>query len=647
MLQPLNDAAQQLRQAGDSPAIVSKVNDAHQRIVEMLQINPLATLKLDEQGKIAAQPAERLLTVYRGVPDAIILRIGPSSKPSELTLALSTIDGLQAQPQKLAIRRSFETYAALPITATAPPGNYRAELKITSAVGGATLPLTIQVNPSGTLSGRLVRAGDGSALSAKLFVEDETGRLYVMPGENSYHTQSWYAFFKPRFSYVSDTFELPLPPGRYRLTAMKGPAYIPAEQSIQIAPDQTTQQILSLRRVVETEETGWFSADMHAHGSVTLPMMRAEDVNVVGNTIYSSNRKMPLTLDQKSSDTLHLLVGDQEIEHWLFGNGFWFNMPTTVQDPKGTGPEKTPMFFYDKQAHEMGGVTMRYMRTRPYSDAPRGGGQDQIELAADVALGHLDVWSIMDNSVQELCATARPQWGPEAWDATSFARQTYATWYRLLNCGLRPTASAGTSYGRLSKLGFNRIYVHCPDPLSVGSFAAALKRGDGFVTNGPLLWLKVDGKLPGDGLSLTAPADVTVTVELVSAAPIKMIQLISGGKIVATKTIDEWPSTGRLIWEQALRVDRPTWFAARCFGQDTPRYPHTLPNSLFAHTNPLMVTVGNAKPSSPADAAEFVKEIDFLLKMSEQIPDETLQKQSQDEFRKAREIYAKMAGAAN
>jgi hypothetical protein len=386
---------------------------------------------------------------------------------------------------------------------------------------------------------------------------------------------------------------------------------------------------------------------MHVHGSVTLPMMRAEDVNLATNTIYSSNRPMPLPVYEETSDSLHILATNQEIEHWTFGNGFWFNMPTAVQDPPGADPSKTPLFYYDRQAHQMGGITMRYMRSRPYTSGERGRGQDQIELAADVALGHLDVWSVMDNSIQQLADAKRSGWGPDVWDSTSFGQHTYATWYRLLNCGLRPTASAGTSYGRLSKLGFNRVYAYCPDGLNVGSFAAALKRGDGFVTNGPLLWLKVGGKLPGDGVALAGPSDVTVAIDLASAAPMKTLQLISGGKVVASKTIDPWPADGRLTWEQTIRVDRPTWFAARCFGQDTPRYPHTLPYNLFAHTNPLVVTVAGAKPSSSEDAAYFVKEIDFLLRATELITDEELRKQSQDEFRKARAFYAKMAGGFN
>ena len=56
-----------------------------------------------------------------------------------------------------------------------------------------------------------------------------------------------------------------------------------------------------------------------------------------------------------------------------------------------------------------------------------------------------------------------------------------------------------------------------------------------------------------------------------------------------------------------------------------------------------MVSIAGAKPSSPEDAAYFLTEIDYLLKITEQIPDEALRRQSQDEFRKARQFYQNMA----
>ena len=154
----------------------------------------------------------------------------------------------------------------------------------------------------------------------------------------------------------------------------------------------------------------------------------------------------------------------------------------------------------------MGGITLRYMRSRPFH--PRGGGQQQPELAVSAALGLMDVWTVMENSMQNLLGDPRNRWSGHGWPDDNIYAHTYKTWYALANCGLRIPIAAGTSYGRLTRLGFNRVYARVDGELTTASWAAALLRGDGFVTNGPLLWLKVNGHLPGDGVNLKTPSQV-------------------------------------------------------------------------------------------------------------------------------------------
>jgi hypothetical protein len=118
--------------------------------------------------------------------------------------------------------------------------------------------------------------------------------------------------------------------------------------------------------------------------------------------IYSSDKPYRTGIDRSNSNKLHLSVENQEIEHWNFGNAFFFNIPNAVQDPVDKPVEMTPLFHYDQQAHDMGGITLRYMRSRPFD--PRGGGQQQPELAVSAALGLMDVWTVMENSMQNLLA---------------------------------------------------------------------------------------------------------------------------------------------------------------------------------------------------------------------------------------------------
>ena len=110
------------------------------------------------------------------------------------------------------------------VSARAPgePGRREIALRLTAGGWRSTLPVVVNVRPSGRLTGTVVRAGGGGQLAAKLFVEDAGGRLHVVPGETNYRTQSWYAPWQPRYSCVNGRLAMPLPPGAYRVTAMKG-----------------------------------------------------------------------------------------------------------------------------------------------------------------------------------------------------------------------------------------------------------------------------------------------------------------------------------------------------------------------------------------------------------------------------------------
>src|SRR5262249_13110442 len=104
-------------------------------------------------------------------------------------------------------------------------------------------------------------------------------------------------------------------------------------------------------------------------------------------------------------------------------------------------------------------------------------------LPIDVALGKIDTLDI-NNS----------------WAAS------VPLWYRLLNCGFRLPATAGTDVF-LNRIGSNlpggdRVYVRLDGPLSYRSWIAGLKAGRSFVTSGPMLSFTVDGKEPGAVLAV-------------------------------------------------------------------------------------------------------------------------------------------------
>src|SRR5262249_3941555 len=123
-------------------------------------------------------------------------------------------------------------------------------------------------------------------------------------------------------------------------------------------------------------------------------------------------------------------------------------------------------------------------------------GGDPVEVPIDVALGKVDFYEAVGLSHHEPTSTI---------------------WYRLLNCGFRITAGAGTealtNYASLRWPGvMNRVFVNTgPGPLDMASFLEGLKAGRTLATNGPLVELKMrrtstSGEWSGPGDEIALPS---------------------------------------------------------------------------------------------------------------------------------------------
>ncbi len=652
-LRPLNDLRHALRnrrnpaKAGSvsGESVAQRFNGIYASFAEQLCLTPTGAIAVESAGGIVTVPRTIECTAFVDVPTALVLRVKPVDWSEPIVVSPVAEAGVEIAGQTITPAGGLTLLTVLPLTATGKPGRRELILQVSSAERQGRIPLLIDVKRSARLTGTVRVAGDedGAPPVAKLFVEDAAGRLYVPPGAPNYTTQNWYGTWMPRFTYVSGTFDVPVPPGAYRVTAMKGPGYADFIGKVVVRAGESTVLPVLVRRLWPLEQRGWLCADMHTHArGIPLAMLRAEDVNLVTRTFYSSRKPYRTSIDTANSDALHLSAQNQEIEHWNFGNAFYFDIPTSVQDPIGGDAKMTPMFHYDQQAHELGGITLRYMRSRPFS--PQGGGQQQPELAVSAALGLLDVWTVMENSMQNLLGEPRNRWSGRGWPDDNIYAHTYKTWYALGNCGLRIPIAAGTSYGRLSRLGFNRVYAKLDGELTTAGWAKALVRGDGFVTNGPLLWLRVAGKLPGDGVSLEAPGHVSVQVELVSQRPVRLVEILQNGRVVASRRPATDATDHALQWEEVLPVDAPCWFAARCFGETEVQYPHQTSPNQFAHTNMVMVSVSGTRPRSAADARRFVEEIDALIRFAPHIRSDSMRQRALKLYGKARRYYAAQTG---
>jgi hypothetical protein len=220
------------------------------------------------------------------------------------------------------------------------------------------------------------------------------------------------------------------------------------------------------------------------------------------------------------------------------------------------------------------------------------------ELPVDVALGKVDYMEILGFSDH---------------------RSTAAIWYRLLNCGFRIPAGAGTdamtNFASLrGPVGMNRVYVHSGGKLDHASYLRAIKAGRTFATNGPLLSLAVNGREPGDEIKLPLGSHtISVRATMHSIVPVEHLELVQNGKVVATLPLSaDGKSASATV---KVPVDRSGWITLRAWSEHAT--PPVLDIYPFATTSPVYLTIAGIPPRSPDDARFFIDWVDRLREGAE------------------------------
>jgi hypothetical protein len=119
---------------------------------------------------------------------------------------------------------------------------------------------------------RIVDDGSGQPTAA---------RAYLWRGDESLLPAGFPAYDKEdeRHFLVPGEFTLDLPPGAYHLRVERGTEFLPVDVAIE--SPRTDVVGVRLRRWIDMNRAGWYSADMHVHRDpADLPLiLKAEDLN--------------------------------------------------------------------------------------------------------------------------------------------------------------------------------------------------------------------------------------------------------------------------------------------------------------------------------------------------------------------------------
>ena len=292
-----------------------------------------------------------------------------------------------------------------------------------------------------------------------------------------------------------------------------------------------------------------------------------------------------------------------------------------------------PNIVFTEAAHHQGG----------YVDAEKVLWRDSAAL---VALGQIDFVGLVYNHFTpygvELDPSNIPNDAPQYNTAKGVPYWVMEVYYKLLNCGFSLPVSAGTASGvKPVPLGYCRVYVHLREEFTYASWFRGLKAGRSFATNGPMLFLTVDGHEPSDVIQIPGGAKGSRTLKLFAAAvsqdELDRLEVVWKGKVISSITAP--PGKHHLIAELELPANETGWFVARVFEKPAE-------SIRFAHTSPLFVQVGRSPGIIPQDARYFVTMMDHELEFFRTVSGFRSQADREamvNMFQKARRVYEQLA----
>ena len=460
------------------------------------------------------------------------------------------------------------------------------------------------LSPTGRVRIRVV-GPDGLPVGARIYVDASDGRHYTP--DNLFH-RSMMVFDRHYFHMTAEA-EVEVPAGRTTIEAIRGWQFVPKALSIDVPAGGVQTATIRLERLADLPSRGWYSGDGHVHdlhqgfGQTHESFFRqlvSEDLNVTHALIHMDGTRLmgrwgDLTgKPSPLSTAAHILQYAQEYRGSLGHIGMIgvreFVLPF-VGGAGGTAYAQPSLeHVYLEGARAQGGLA-GFMH--PYQGAPRTPPNAAATLiAVDLALGLGDYYDI------------GALWSDELASADFYSR--------LLNAGFRIAATGGTDNFSDVFLdpppGSDRTFAHLSGSLTHQRWLDAIRQGRTFFSTGPLLFLTVEGREPGDEIALpaSAPPTLRVKADVTSIAPVETLDILVNGEIVQTVRATD---PLKVSFEGAVNVPAGGWVAARATG---PKSKYLGDDYAFAQTSAVYVVRGGKKYVKPEDVKFLMDTCDAI-----------------------------------
>jgi dipeptidyl aminopeptidase/acylaminoacyl peptidase len=506
------------------------------------------------------------------------------------------------------------------------------EIYLQDTIGGAQRRLEINsrhyLNPTGELRLRTLD-GEGRTKAARIAILAADGRAYA-PDTAWIHADDGYdrklSAFETHYFHSDGDAVITLPVGSASITVWRGLEYKVEHRTVQITADARANLDIKLQPLALPAHwsDAWQSADVHVHMNYggtyrntpahLVRQAEAEDLDVVFDLVVNKEQRIPdigyfSAAANPASTSSVLLSHGQEYHTSFWGHLGLLGLNDHYLIPgysAYSGTAAASLYPTNAAVADLAhaqGALVGYVH--PFDDLPDpfAPGALTNELPVDVALGKVDYYEVLGFSEH---------------------RTSAAIWYRLLNCGFRPAAAAGTdamaNFASLrGPVGMNRVYVlahpevTAPAPADTAArtqaWLAGLKAGRTLATNGPLLGFTVEGEPPG--AELAVPADerqLKYSGFLRSIVPVDHLEIVMNGKVV--RTIHLTGTRASADFAGQVPVHGNGWLLVRAWNDAAS--PEIFDLYPYATTNAVFFRARGSDTHCGSDAQFFLKWIDRL-----------------------------------
>ncbi|MFH1086607.1 MAG: CehA/McbA family metallohydrolase [Chloroflexota bacterium] len=458
---------------------------------------------------------------------------------------------------------------------------------------------------------RVVEQGSSRPVAVKLHLHGAAGEYLAPVDRHRIPNHAWFEDYSADFSHLARHYATYIP-GETVVDLPLGPVYVEVSKGFEIRPVRKVLDVMpdtdvvtiEIERVLPWRAQGWVTADTHVHFLSPMTALlegAAEGVNVV-NLLASQWGELMTNVGDFDGRTTWgspeaggdgewlVRVGTENRQHILghisllgYAGPIIAPMTTGGPDESALGdPIEILLTEWARQCRQQGGLVVL-----PHFPNPRA------EHAASIVEGEID--GIEMTSWGDLYSGINPY--------------SLSDWYRYLNCGYAVPAVGGTDKMSASTaVGTVRTYARLQpgEPFTYAGWMNAVRRGETFVTYGPLIEFSVDGQPMGGRLQMAASGgtvDVTWRASSVTV-PISRVELVVNGEI--RESVAAGPGVASGHW--AVRLERSAWLALLVRGCYADK-----PEIIAAHSSPVMVALAGSPFYAAADAVTILEQIEGAL----------------------------------